>query len=169
MGSGKIQTLVFRNQRYLCLNQNLPARITELSRSRQQIRQSPCEWNKRAIFHLIHDGCFLRYAKSKEFREWICSTHFWGPVANWGLPLAALGDLQKNPEIISGKMTLALSVYSLLFMRFAWKVVPRNLLLMSCHITNEVAQLTQEVRFINYHYVMDDEQRKKVPCQLCGC
>ena len=26
-------------------------------------------------------------------------------VANWGLPLAALGDLKKDPEIISGKMT----------------------------------------------------------------
>ena len=106
-------------------------------------------------------AAFLHYAKSKEFRYWICSTHFWGPVANWGLPLAALGDLQKNPEIISGKMTLALSVYSLLFMRFAWKVVPRNLLLMSCHITNELAQLTQGARFINYHFVMYGEQRKK--------
>ena len=26
-------------------------------------------------------------------------------VANWGLPLAALGDLKKDPEIISGNMT----------------------------------------------------------------
>ncbi|CAG5129189.1 unnamed protein product, partial [Candidula unifasciata] len=87
--------------------------------------------------------------------------HFWGPVANWGLPLAAIGDLKKNPEIISGKMTLALSIYSILFMRFAWKVIPRNLLLMSCHVTNEVAQLTQGARFINYHYLMDEEERTK--------
>ncbi|KAH9500146.1 pyruvate transporter mpc1 [Bulinus truncatus] len=86
--------------------------------------------------------------------------HFWGPVANWGLPLAALGDLKKNPEIISGKMTLALSIYSCLFMRFAWKVIPRNLLLLSCHMTNEVAQLTQGARFINYHYLMSEEQRE---------
>ena len=26
-------------------------------------------------------------------------------MANWGLPLAALGDLKKDPEIISGNMT----------------------------------------------------------------
>ena len=26
-------------------------------------------------------------------------------VANWGLPLAALADVQDNPEKISGKMT----------------------------------------------------------------
>lgn len=34
------------------------------------------------------------------------STHFWGPIANWGIPIAALADIRKNPEIISGKMTL---------------------------------------------------------------
>jgi hypothetical protein len=31
---------------------------------------------------------------------------FFFSVANWGLPLAALGDLKKDPEIISGNMTL---------------------------------------------------------------
>ena len=39
-------------------------------------------------------------------------------------------------------------------MRFAWKVQPRNLLLLACHLTNEVAQLTQGVRFINYQWVL---------------
>jgi hypothetical protein len=27
-------------------------------------------------------------------------------VANWGLPLAAIADLKKDPEIISPKMTV---------------------------------------------------------------
>ncbi|CAG8628263.1 25187_t:CDS:10, partial [Cetraspora pellucida] len=31
--------------------------------------------------------------------------HFWGPVANWGLPLAAIADAKKDPDIISPKMT----------------------------------------------------------------
>ncbi|KAL6040875.1 hypothetical protein STEG23_037851 [Scotinomys teguina] len=31
--------------------------------------------------------------------------HFWGPVANWGLPIAAINDMKKSPEIISGRMT----------------------------------------------------------------
>lgn len=31
--------------------------------------------------------------------------HFWGPVANWGLPIAAITDMKKSPEIISGRMT----------------------------------------------------------------
>ncbi|XP_046560478.1 mitochondrial pyruvate carrier 1-like [Haliotis rubra] len=104
----------------------------------------------------------VTYVKSKEFRQYLCSTHFWGPVANWGLPLAALGDLKKDPEIISGKMTLALAIYSMLFMRFAIKVQPRNMLLFSCHITNEFAQLTQLARFMNFHYFSDASKRKKI-------
>lgn len=43
--------------------------------------------------------------KSKEFREYLMSTHFWGPVANWGIPIAALADIKKDPKIISGTMT----------------------------------------------------------------
>ncbi|XP_064405634.1 mitochondrial pyruvate carrier 1-like [Halichondria panicea] len=79
------------------------------------------------------------------------STHFWGPVANWGLPLAAMADMKKDPEIISPKMTVALCIYSALFMRFAIKVQPRNMLLFACHFTNEATQLTQLGRVIHHH------------------
>lgn len=72
-------------------------------------------------------------------------------VANWGLPLAAIADIKKDPQMISGNMTGALTVYSLLFMRFAWMVQPRNYLLFACHATNETAQLIQGYRYINYH------------------
>ncbi|KAJ1515227.1 hypothetical protein HMI54_012658 [Coelomomyces lativittatus] len=61
--------------------------------------------------------------------------------------------MKKDPEYISGKMTAALSVYSLLFMRFAWKVIPRNPLLLACHMANETAQVTQGARFIHYWYM----------------
>lgn len=44
----------------------------------------------------------------------------------------------------------ALCCYSLTFMRFAYKVQPRNWLLFACHVTNEVAQLIQGGRLINY-------------------
>ncbi|KAJ8314748.1 hypothetical protein KUTeg_006898 [Tegillarca granosa] len=87
--------------------------------------------------------------------------HFWGPVANWGLPLAALSDIKKDEEMISGKMTLALAFYSLMFMRFAWKVQPRNMLLFACHFTNSSAQTIQGIRFINYHYFTPESKRKK--------
>ncbi|RDX93912.1 Mitochondrial pyruvate carrier 1, partial [Mucuna pruriens] len=33
------------------------------------------------------------------------TTHFWGPVANWGFVAAGLADLNKPPEMISGNMT----------------------------------------------------------------
>lgn len=47
-------------------------------------------------------------------------------------------------------LLLALCCYSLLFMRFAYKVQPRNWLLFACHLTNESAQLIQASRLIKY-------------------
>ncbi|XKL62354.1 hypothetical protein PGB90_002187 [Kerria lacca] len=83
----------------------------------------------------------------------LLNTHFWGPIANWGIPIAAIADINKDPQLISGKMTFALCAYSLVFMRFAWKVQPRNMLLFACHFTNELAQATQGVRFLKYNYI----------------
>ncbi len=110
---------------------------------------------------------------------WQNSTHFWGPVANWGLPLAAIADTQKSPDMISGKMTCgmvsrvtfvnsahtcmayhatpALSLYSLMFMKFALEVQPRNLLLFACHGANECAQLVQGYRFVQHNYFSNKE------------
>ncbi|MXQ96863.1 hypothetical protein E5288_WYG009948 [Bos mutus] len=94
----------------------------------------------------------METVKTKEFRDYLASTHFWGPVANWGLPLAAFRDMRASPDIISGRMTTALIFYSMAFMRFAYRVQPRNLLLMACHGTNIVAQSMQAGRYLNYHY-----------------
>ncbi|ELW65781.1 mitochondrial pyruvate carrier 1-like protein [Tupaia chinensis] len=94
----------------------------------------------------------IDYMKTKEFRDYLTSTHFWGPVANWGLPLAAFKDMKAPPDIISGRMTTALIFYSMAFMRFAYRVQPRNLLLMACHGTNVVAQSMQGVRYLRHHY-----------------
>lgn len=47
--------------------------------------------------------------------------HFWGPVANWGLPIAAIADMKKSPEIISGRMTFGkatLNTFILLYFHF---------------------------------------------------
>lgn len=33
------------------------------------------------------------------------TTHFWGPIANWGFIISGLMDTQKPPELISGNMT----------------------------------------------------------------
>ncbi|KAF8078639.1 hypothetical protein FPV67DRAFT_1616124 [Lyophyllum atratum] len=95
---------------------------------------------------------FFTWLRSPAARDYFFSTHFWGPVANWGLPLAALADLRKDEEVISGTMTTALACYSLVFMRFAWRVQPRNYLLFACHMTNATAQSIQDARFVNYWY-----------------
>ena len=46
----------------------------------------------------------------------------------------------------------ALCIYSMLFMRFAWRVQPRNMLLFACHFSNEVCQLIQLGRFTKYRW-----------------
>ncbi|CCJ29406.1 unnamed protein product [Pneumocystis jirovecii] len=94
---------------------------------------------------------FTAWLRSPDFIKYLCSTHFWGPVSNFGIPLAAVADLKKDPKLISGKMTGALIIYSATFARYAWMVSPRNYLLLGCHLVNEVAQIGQGVRWIKYH------------------
>ncbi|RSH77883.1 uncharacterized protein EHS24_002954 [Apiotrichum porosum] len=104
---------------------------------------------------------FFTWLKSPDARSYFFSTHFWGPVANWGLPLAAIADvMHKDEEYISGVMSPTLAVYSMIFMRFAWRVQPRNYLLFACHATNAAAQSLQEARFVNYWYFGGREKKK---------
>ncbi|KAI5810210.1 UPF0041 domain-containing protein [Peziza echinospora] len=88
--------------------------------------------------------------RSRPVLSYFCSTHFWGPASNFGIPVAAVLDTQKDPEIISGKMTAALCVYSLVFMRYSMAVTPKNYLLFGCHFVNEGAQLTQGWRYYQW-------------------
>lgn len=69
------------------------------------------------------------------------TTHFWGPVANWGFVIAGVADTQKDASLLSPNMTGAMCVYSALFMRFALAIRPRNYLLFACHAANETVQL----------------------------
>ncbi|KYN94834.1 mitochondrial pyruvate carrier protein 1, putative [Plasmodium reichenowi] len=70
----------------------------------------------------------------------ILSIMFWAPLANWGFVIAGCNDLKKEPVYISEKMTTVLTIYSLLFMRYALAIKPKNYLLFSCHATNTLVQ-----------------------------
>mmetsp|Transcript_74210 Transcript_74210/g.179493 ORF Transcript_74210/g.179493 Transcript_74210/m.179493 type:complete len:111 (+) Transcript_74210:185-517(+) len=85
----------------------------------------------------MHNSAFARWVASPTGPK---TTHFWGPVANWGFVLAGLNDTTKSPELVSAPMTGALVVYSGLFMRFAWRVQPRNAILFACHACNASVQ-----------------------------
>ncbi|KAL2064919.1 hypothetical protein VTL71DRAFT_4059 [Oculimacula yallundae] len=89
--------------------------------------------------------------RSNPTTNYLCSTHFWGPASNFGIPIAAVMDTQKSPELISGQMTGALVIYSATFMRYALAVQPKNYLLFACHFVNEGAQITQGYRWMQYH------------------
>ncbi len=51
--------------------------------------------------------------------------------------------MKKPAETISVQMTSVLCGYSLLFMRFAWMVTPRNYFLLVTHMCNEAVQSYQ--------------------------
>ncbi|CCX09652.1 mitochondrial pyruvate carrier [Pyronema domesticum] len=89
--------------------------------------------------------------RSNKYTDYFCSTHFWGPASNFGIPVAAVLDIsRKEPDVISGKMTAALVVYSAVFMRYSLAVQPANYLLFGCHFVNECAQLAQGYRYVQY-------------------
>ncbi|KAF7188195.1 Mitochondrial pyruvate carrier 1 [Pseudocercospora fuligena] len=96
--------------------------------------------------------------RSNPVTDYFCSTHFWGPASNFGIPLAAVMDTQKDPDFISGRMTLALCGYSGVFMRYSMAVTPKNYLLFGCHLVNFTAQVTQGYRFVNYWYMGGKEK-----------
>ncbi|KAK1939536.1 putative brain protein 44-like protein [Babesia divergens] len=83
--------------------------------------------------------------------RYFLTTHFWGPIANWGFVIAGLSEIRKEPERISGRMTAVLCFYSILFMRFAVSVQPRNMLLFTCHLCNASVQGTQLYRLYKYN------------------
>ena len=78
--------------------------------------------------------------------------HILGSVSNFGIPIAAILDLKKDPDLISGPMTGSLILYSLVFMRYSMAVTPQNYLLFGCHFVNELAQLSQGFRWVKHHY-----------------
>ncbi|KAH8655829.1 hypothetical protein BX600DRAFT_416850 [Xylariales sp. PMI_506] len=90
--------------------------------------------------------------RSNKVLDYLCSTHFWGPASNFGIPIAAILDTKKSPDMISGPMTGALVVYAFTFMRYSLAVTPKNYLLFACHTLNAGAQLTQSYRWTHYHY-----------------
>ncbi|KAJ6688324.1 UPF0041 BRAIN PROTEIN 44-RELATED [Salix koriyanagi] len=94
------------------------------------------------------------------------TTHFWGPVANWGFVAAGLVDMEKPPEMISGNMTGAMCVCSALLMRFAWMVRPRNYLLLACHASNETVQLYQLSRWAKGQGYFLSEKKEETKSQI---
>jgi len=50
----------------------------------------------------------------------------------------------------------AMCVYSVLFMRFAWMIQPRNYILLACHFSNEAVQLNQMRRYMQHRSSLKD-------------
>ena len=64
------------------------------------------------------------------------TTHFWGPVFNYGFVIQGFIERERPAHRISRNMQMILTFYSMIFMRFALRVKPKNYLLFSCHLLN---------------------------------
>lgn len=84
-----------------------------------------------------------------------------GALAGWGISGSAIYDATiQGPEVISLTMTPVLIVYSSLFAVWSWVIIPKNLLLMGCHVANVIAQCNQLRRGIQFK--IDNGQQKEV-------
>lgn len=62
--------------------------------------------------------------------------------------------------LIQNVVHAVMCIYSLLFMRFAWAINPRNYLLFACHASNEAVQLNQMRRVLS----VQDWNKVRVSC-----
>lgn len=68
------------------------------------------------------------------------TTHFWGPVLNAMFVVQGIAERNRPPHRLSRNMQFILTCYSILFMRFAIVVKPRNYLLFCVHVSNTMLQ-----------------------------
>ncbi|KAF3621797.1 Mitochondrial pyruvate carrier 1 [Capsicum annuum] len=86
------------------------------------------------------------------------TTPFRSPMTNWEFVISGVLDSQDPPDAISGNMTTVLCVYSILCMKFAWIVHPRNHLLLACHASNESVQLYQLSRWLKHQRYLSQKE-----------
>ena len=89
------------------------------------------------------------------------TSHFWGPVFNWGFVLQGAIEYNRPAEKISRDMQMTLTQYSTMFMRFALKVQPTNYLLFTCHFLNVFVQGRQLKRRVEWEWEQEELQKGK--------
>ena len=88
------------------------------------------------------------------------TTHFWGPTLNSLFVVQGLYEWNRPVEKISRNMQFILTLYSMIFMRFALRVRPINYFLFCVHATNTCLQGQLLIRRLKYEY---DNKGKILP------
>lgn len=146
----------------LTASSRIVARAT-LSRSRIVVRRYLSESANKKTKESAASTAAKEETKKKT--GWWHSAELWGglgALAGWGMSGSAIYDaVKQGPEIISLKMTPVLMIYSTLFAYWSWVIIPRNLLLMGCHVANVVAQSNQLRRGLEYKMEIGEEEEVK--------
>ena len=91
------------------------------------------------------------------------TTHFWGPTFNFMFVIQGFIERDRPPHKLSRNMQMILTTYSILFMRFALIVKPKNYLLFCCHVSNTYLQANLLMKRLNFEW---DRKAKGLPIEL---
>ncbi|XP_018566859.1 mitochondrial pyruvate carrier 3-like [Anoplophora glabripennis] len=81
---------------------------------------------------------------------------FWAPLFKWGLVIAGLADLKRDPSTISIQQTLALTFTGVIWSRYSLVIIPKNYLLFSVNLFICLIQFFQLYRIFMCYFVIND-------------
>ncbi|ETV76713.1 hypothetical protein H257_09188 [Aphanomyces astaci] len=74
------------------------------------------------------------------------TVHFWAPAFKWGITIANIADMNKNPDLLSMNQQYAVTLTGLIWSRYSLVVTPKNWNLFSVNVFMAGTGLTQLYR-----------------------
>jgi mitochondrial pyruvate carrier 2 len=75
---------------------------------------------------------------------------FWAPTFKWGISLANISDLQRNPEEVSLPMQLAVTATGLIWSKYSLDITPKNYNLLAVNAFMALTGMMQLYRKWDY-------------------
>jgi hypothetical protein len=76
---------------------------------------------------------------------------FWAPTFKWGISLANISDLQRNPEEVSLPMQLAVTATGLIWSKYSLDITPKNYNLLTVNAFMALTGMVQLYRKWDYN------------------
>ncbi|VWU51236.1 mitochondrial pyruvate carrier protein 2, putative [Hepatocystis sp. ex Piliocolobus tephrosceles] len=89
----------------------------------------------------------------------LLSIHFWAPTFKWSISIANIVDINRSPDLLSFPQQLAIFLTGVLFARFAYKIKPRNMNLLTINLFMSMTAMYQIGRIAIYKY--DQTEKSK--------
>ncbi|RHZ19835.1 hypothetical protein DYB37_008304 [Aphanomyces astaci] len=84
----------------------------------------------------------------------VVAVHFWAPAFKWGITIANIADMNKNPDLLSMNQQYAVTLTGLIWSRYSLVVTPKNWNLFSVNVFMAGTGLTQLYRKYSYVHIV---------------